>query len=72
MIAVHEVRINELVIQTFHTVIVEITSSFNKKTYTPCYFPDIYAKWVFQFNLLSMKTPRNLLAFISKISGLSI
>ena len=38
MITVHGVRINEWVIQTFHTVIVEITSSFNKNPYTPCYF----------------------------------
>ena len=72
MIAVHEVRIDEWVIQTFHTVIVEISSSFNKNPYTPCYFPDIYAKWIFQFNPLSMKTPRKLLAFVSKISWLSI
>ena len=71
MITVHEVPINEWVIKTFHTVIVEITSSFNKNPFTPCYFPDIYAKWIFQFNLLSMKTPRNLLAFVSKISWLS-
>ena len=73
MIAVHEVRINEWVIQAFHRVIVEISSSFNKNPYTPCYFSRyIYAKWIFQFNLLSMKTPRNLLAFVSKISWLSI